>query len=46
MFTPAVVPCFIEFLETKSGLQKPTQAALKTGNKMKNKYRNIYACKY
>ncbi|XP_052106290.1 receptor-type tyrosine-protein phosphatase kappa-like [Mytilus californianus] len=32
-----------EFLNLKSGLQKPTDAALKPGNRLKNKYKDMYA---
>ncbi|CAC5383562.1 PTPRK [Mytilus coruscus] len=32
-----------EFLKLKSGLQKPTDAALKPGNRLKNKYKDMYA---
>lgn len=28
----------------KGGLQKPTDAALKPGNRLKNKYKDMYAC--
>ena len=30
----------------KTGLQYPTTAAMKPGNKIKNKYKNLFACKY
>ncbi|CAC5375589.1 CSMD [Mytilus coruscus] len=33
----------LEFAKLKSGLQKPTHSALKPGNKLKNKYKNMYA---
>ncbi|XP_052106281.1 receptor-type tyrosine-protein phosphatase kappa-like [Mytilus californianus] len=32
-----------EFLMLKGGLQKPTDAALKPGNRLKNKYKDMYA---
>ncbi|XP_071163564.1 receptor-type tyrosine-protein phosphatase alpha-like [Mytilus edulis] len=33
----------MEFAKLHSGLQKPTHSALKPGNKLKNKYKNMYA---
>ncbi|XP_076081167.1 receptor-type tyrosine-protein phosphatase epsilon-like [Mytilus galloprovincialis] len=33
----------IEFQNLKSGLQKSTEAALKPGNRLKNKYKDMYA---
>ncbi|CAC5368339.1 unnamed protein product [Mytilus coruscus] len=35
-----------QFLNLKSGLQKSTEAALKPQNRLKNKYKDMYACKY